>query len=395
MHFTQASALERAQALTSIKVATRAERDTIADALGDFRFSSGVRQDAVAAGPHGHRRAPRRDAAALPPPRRDAHPAGPAQGRLRHRHARRRHQRPDPHGAVQRTVEVRRHPPAPPAGPRVPADRRTRRTGRATTRSATSSSRRPSTRSRTPGWSARPATTPRSCKRIQRKKPPEGFVSWGHGTFEKLSTGTPEPLVSRMQVSHAMVLDVVSRPGDARAAARAPGPRERARPTQERMLAEVDDDHRGAARGRASSRSSTRPTRRDAPLRLTVDLQANFALNQPLVAVRGGGARPARPRSRRRTRSTSSRSSRPRSTTRARSSTRSATARAARPSAEMKMDGIEYDERMELLEDVEHPKPLREELETAATRRTASVTRGSPTTSCSPSRSSARCGSGP
>ena len=40
VHFTQVSALERAQALTSIKVATREERDTIADALGDFRFSS-------------------------------------------------------------------------------------------------------------------------------------------------------------------------------------------------------------------------------------------------------------------------------------------------------------------------------------------------------------------
>ena len=40
VHFTQLSALERAQALTSIKVATREERDIIADALGDFRFSS-------------------------------------------------------------------------------------------------------------------------------------------------------------------------------------------------------------------------------------------------------------------------------------------------------------------------------------------------------------------
>ena len=40
VHFTQLSALDRAQALTSIKVATRAERDVIAEAIGDFRFSS-------------------------------------------------------------------------------------------------------------------------------------------------------------------------------------------------------------------------------------------------------------------------------------------------------------------------------------------------------------------
>ena len=41
VHFTQASALERAQALTSITVATRAERDRIAELIGDFRFSPG------------------------------------------------------------------------------------------------------------------------------------------------------------------------------------------------------------------------------------------------------------------------------------------------------------------------------------------------------------------
>src|SRR3954454_24423199 len=41
VHFTQAAALERAQALTSIQVATRAERDAIAEAIGSFRFSAG------------------------------------------------------------------------------------------------------------------------------------------------------------------------------------------------------------------------------------------------------------------------------------------------------------------------------------------------------------------
>jgi hypothetical protein len=89
----------------------------------------GIRQDAVAARPHGRRRAPRRHAAALPPPRRDAHAARSAQGRLRHRHAGCRHQRADPHRAVQRAVEVRRHPSAPAAGARVPADRGPRRPG--------------------------------------------------------------------------------------------------------------------------------------------------------------------------------------------------------------------------------------------------------------------------
>jgi superfamily II RNA helicase len=41
VHFTQVSALERAQALASINVATRADKDAIADAIGAFRFNSG------------------------------------------------------------------------------------------------------------------------------------------------------------------------------------------------------------------------------------------------------------------------------------------------------------------------------------------------------------------
>ena len=48
--------------------------------------------------------------------------------------------------------------------------------------------------------------------------------------------------------------------------------------------------------------------------------------------------------------------------------------------AAMKAEGIEYDERMELLEDVTYPQPLAELL-TPPTRPTARGTRGSPTTS--------------
>ncbi|MEO6700394.1 MAG: DEAD/DEAH box helicase, partial [Jatrophihabitantaceae bacterium] len=41
VHFTQAAAIEQAQALTSINVATRAEKDEIAAAIGQFRFAAG------------------------------------------------------------------------------------------------------------------------------------------------------------------------------------------------------------------------------------------------------------------------------------------------------------------------------------------------------------------
>src|SRR3954469_25707726 len=41
VHFTQASALERAQSLLSAKLCTRQERDQIADVIGAFRFTAG------------------------------------------------------------------------------------------------------------------------------------------------------------------------------------------------------------------------------------------------------------------------------------------------------------------------------------------------------------------
>ena len=41
VHFTQASATERANALLSAKLCTREERDAIAEAIGGFRFTAG------------------------------------------------------------------------------------------------------------------------------------------------------------------------------------------------------------------------------------------------------------------------------------------------------------------------------------------------------------------
>src|SRR6185503_3496995 len=41
VHFTQAAAVEQAQALTSVNVCSRAEKDRIAEAIGQFRFATG------------------------------------------------------------------------------------------------------------------------------------------------------------------------------------------------------------------------------------------------------------------------------------------------------------------------------------------------------------------
>ena len=51
-------------------------------------------------------------------------------------------------------------------------------------------------------------------KRIVRKKPPEkGYVAWDKTVFERLIASQPEPLVSRFDVSHGMLLNVLQREG--------------------------------------------------------------------------------------------------------------------------------------------------------------------------------------
>jgi superfamily II RNA helicase len=54
---------------------------------------------------------------------------------------------------------------------------------------------------------------PVKLKRIVRKKPPDkGYVPWDRGTFDRLAASPPEPLVSRFRVSHGMLLEVLQRP---------------------------------------------------------------------------------------------------------------------------------------------------------------------------------------
>jgi superfamily II RNA helicase len=58
------------------------------------------------------------------------------------------------------------------------------------------------------------AGDPKKAKKLVKKKPPEkGYLPWDKATLEKLSTGKPEALVSRFQVTHAMILNVLSREG--------------------------------------------------------------------------------------------------------------------------------------------------------------------------------------
>jgi hypothetical protein len=55
----------------------------------------------------------------------------------------------------------------------------------------------------------------RDGRRVVKRKPPEhNFVNWDLQTFKRLIGSQPEQLVSRFQVSHGMLLNVLSRPED-------------------------------------------------------------------------------------------------------------------------------------------------------------------------------------
>ncbi|MBS1265488.1 MAG: putative helicase HelY [Acidimicrobiaceae bacterium] len=130
---------------------------------------------------------------------------------------------------------------------------------------------------------AKVAADPSRRKKLVKKKPPErGYAHWNEETFDKMVGGNPEPLDSSFDVTHQMVLNVLSRPGDGGADLR-------------RLLT---DNHEPRKRQRQHIRRAIGVYRslRDAGIieeldepddegrmvRIGVDLQDDFALHQPL-----------------------------------------------------------------------------------------------------------------
>lgn len=56
---------------------------------------------------------------------------------------------------------------------------------------------------------------PKKMKRLKKKKPPEGFVTWNEATFTRLIESEPEMLKPRLRITHSMVLAEVEQGGDA------------------------------------------------------------------------------------------------------------------------------------------------------------------------------------
>jgi superfamily II RNA helicase len=365
VHFTQASALERAQALMSVNVCTRAEKDAIASMIGGFRFTSGFGKTLSRIVRHGigvHH------AGMLPKYRRLVEQLAQA-GLLK---------------VICGTDTLG-------VGINVPIrtvlftalskydGTRTRilkarefhqiagRAGRAGYDTmGTVVVQAPDHEVENKKRIAKAGDDPKKLKRVVRTKAPEGFVSWSDKTFERLVAAEPEQLTSSFAVSHAMLLNVINRPGDAFA-----GMRHLLEDNHESRPAQLKHIKRAISifRGLLSSGVVEKLDEPDAEgrrLRLTVDLQSNFALNQALspfalAAVelldRESPSYPLDALS-----VIESTLDDPRQILSAQQFKARGEAVAA-----MKAEGIEYDQRMELLDQVTHPKPLEELLEAAFT----------------------------
>lgn len=195
--------------------------------------------------------------------------------------------------------------------------------------------------------------------KAQLRKPPEGTVVWTEATFEKLVAGEPEPLVPRMRVDNSMLLNVLSREEDAF-------------PVLRRLLMENHEPRRQQLRLARRALRLTRsllasgvlerleePDEHGRRYVLGVDLPEDFALNQPLAHFALEALEVLDPESETHTLDVVSVVE---AVLEAPRQVLMAQQWAARGEAiaEMKMDGVDYDERMALVEEVTWPQPLAE-----------------------------------
>ncbi|MGP3970891.1 DEAD/DEAH box helicase [Streptomyces sp. 6N223] len=206
---------------------------------------------------------------------------------------------------------------------------------------------------------AKAGDDPKKRRKVVRKKPPEGFVNWSENTFQRLIAADPEPLTSRFRVTHAMLLAVIARPGNAfDAMRRLLEDNHEPRRQQLRHIRRAIAIYRSLLDGGIVERLES-PDPQGRIVRLTVDLQADFALNQPLSTFALAAFELLDPQSPSYALDmvsvVESTLDDPRQILAAQQNRARGEAVAA-----MKAEGVEYEERMERLMDVSYPRPLEE-----------------------------------
>ena len=210
---------------------------------------------------------------------------------------------------------------------------------------------------------AKAGNDPKKLRKIKKKQPPEGFVNWSKQTFDKLIEAQPETLVPRMRITHSMVLAVITRGGDA------------FRNVADLIDASAQtDEQKLRLHERAQEIFDTliaaavveRIEHEDGSVEYqpTVEMPDDLALDQPLSPFMLAALELLDPESETYALDVISLAEatleNPRQVLRAQE--RKAREKAM---ADMKAEGIEYEERLERLAEVTYPKPLEELLNAA------------------------------
>ena len=207
------------------------------------------------------------------------------------------------------------------------------------------------------------AGDPKKLKKIKKKRPPENFVNWNEDTFKKLVESVPEQLTPRMRITHSMVLAEVEQGGNARARVDQLI-NDSLQPAEEKVKLHVRAAEVLQTLIDADVVVHEIDENGEDVYSVTMDLPEDFALDQPLSPFLLAALELLDPESPEYAFDVVSMVEAtledPRQVLRDKE-------RKARDAAmaEMKMDGVDYDERLERIAEVTYPKPLEDLLDAA------------------------------
>ncbi len=207
---------------------------------------------------------------------------------------------------------------------------------------------------------AKAASDPKAKRKLTKRRPPErNYAHWNEDTFKRLISADPEPLTSSFEVSHQMLMHLLNRPGDGcgdlrRLLVENHEPRRR----QRRHIRRAVAIYRSLIDSGVVELLET-PDELGRRVRVMVDLQDSFALHQPLSLFAVEALTVLDP----------AEEDYPLNVLSILESVLenpgpviAAQVERLRSDllGELKSQGVPYEERMERLATVEHPKPLRE-----------------------------------
>lgn len=210
----------------------------------------------------------------------------------------------------------------------------------------------------------RAGTDPKKLKKLRLKAAREGDVTWSEKTYERLTTAEPEAMSSQFRMTNSMLLNVIARPGNGYEHLRhLLRTNHDTRAKQNRDILHTLELFKGLLNAGIVVKADGLDEE-GRPYHLTEDLQRDFALNQPLSPFALAALTLLDKESETYTLDVISTFEAILDDPRPLLQAQQKQARGEEIAA-LKAEGVDYTERMAIVEDITWPKPLEEELEEA------------------------------